>query len=103
MQQIHVTNNVAPKLGGIGALEYQLWVDDGGSLYVGMIKNSDEGTFPSDLFSVARYAALRHGTDLGQLVGVDSNGKEREATRNINTDAFLRAVLRHLLDGGAAA
>jgi hypothetical protein len=102
MQQIHITNNVAPRLKAPGTLEYQLWVDGDGSLYVQMTKNSDGGTFPPDLFSVARYAALRSGNDLGELVGVDSDGKERTVSDN-NADAFLRAVLRHLLDGGAAA
>ena len=101
MKQIHITNNEAPKLGGDGNLTYQLWVDDSGSLYVQVVKNSKEGTFSQWRFPVAKYASGRSNTKLlGQLVGLDAQGTEQEGNNN-NDDAFLRAVLRHLLDGGA--
>ena len=102
MRQIHITNNEAPKIGGVGTLEYQLWVDDGGSLYVQIKENLDGGTFPRCRFPVAKYALGRNNNDLGPLIGLDSDGKEL-AVRNNNGDRFLRAVLRHLLDGGASA
>jgi len=102
MRQIHIRNNEAPKIGGVGTLEYQLWVDDVGSLYVQITKNSDGGTFPRCRFLVAKYAQGRNSNDLGQLVSLDMDGKAQEVVDN-NGDGFLRAVLRHLLDGGDAA
>jgi hypothetical protein len=101
MLQVLITNNVASKLGEAGTLEYQLWADDAGSFFVQITKNSDGGTFPECLFNVSKYARKRNSTDLGPLAGVDRDGKEQEVGNN-NADGFLRAVLRHLLDGGAA-
>lgn len=102
MRQIQLKDNEAPKIGGVGTLEYQLWVDDGGHFYVQITKNSDGGSFPRSRFLVAKYAHMRHSNDLGQLVGRDMDGNEQEVVDN-NGDGFLRAVLRHLLDGGASA
>ena len=101
MRQIHITNNEAPKIGGVGTLEYQLWVDDGGSLYVQITKNSNGGTFSRCRFHAAKYAPKRNSNDLGLLIGLDSDGNEQKAGDS-NGDGFLRAVLRHLLDGGAS-
>ena len=101
MRQIHITKNEAQKIGGVGTLEYQLWVDDSGSLYVQITKNSDGGSFPQWRFPVAKYAPGRKGNDLGLLVGLDLAGKEQGVGDN-NGDGFLRAVLRHLVDGGTA-
>lgn len=102
MRQIHLRNNEAPKIGRGGTLEYQLWVDDVGGLYVQITKNSDGGSFPRCRFLVAKYAQARNSNDLGQLIGLDMDGKSQEVVDN-NGDGFLRAVLRHLLDGGASA
>lgn len=102
MQQIHILKNEAPKLGGVGTLQYQLWVDEGGSLYVQLTKNTETGTASQYRFPVAQYASKRKSTDLGPLLGFDSNGNEHPV-RNNNVDAFLRAVLCNLLDGGATA
>lgn len=100
MQQIHITNNEAPKIGGVGKLKYQLWVDGSGSLHVQIVENPEGGTFSPWRFSVAKYGSARNGTrSLGQLVGLDAQGKEQDGNNN-NDDAFLKAVLRHLLDGG---
>ena len=49
MKLIHITNNEALKLGGAGAIKYQLWVDSGGSLYVQVEENAAVG----DLFATA--------------------------------------------------
>lgn len=102
MQQIHVGKCVAPKIGGSGKLEYQLWMDGNGQLYVQITKNSDGGSFPRCYFLVAKYALGRKNNDLGKLIGIDLEEKEIEVKDN-DADGFLRAVLRHLLDGGASA
>lgn len=98
MRQIHITNNEAPKLAGSGALTYQLWVHGDGGLYVQIVKNTESGTFSPWRFPVVKYASRRNSTgSLGQLFGFDADEKEQEGNNN-NDDAFLRAVLKHLLD-----
>lgn len=103
MKQIHITNNEAPKLGGVGKLKYQLWVDSCGNIFVQIVENPEKGTFSKWRFPVAKYASACNGTkSLGPLVGFDEEGKEQNQEGiNSNDDAFLKAVLRHLLDGGA--
>jgi hypothetical protein len=102
MRQIHITNNVAQKIGGVGTLEYQLWVDADAGFYAQITKNSDGGSFPKCRFSVVRYASGRNSNSLGRLVGLDLNGNE-QVVGDKDGDGFLRAVLRHLLDGGVSA
>jgi hypothetical protein len=102
MRQICITNNIAPKLKGSGALEYQLWVDASGSLYVKFKENSDAGTFSHLGFSVAEYVALRNDTkSIEQPIGFDLEGARRPSMNN-NDGAFLKAVLCHLLDEGVS-
>jgi hypothetical protein len=104
MRLIHITNNEVPKIGGAGTLEYQLWVDDGGSLYVQITKNSDGGTLSPWCFPVARYASERNSTkSIDKPVGYDLVSDTERAGKNNNDGAFLKAVLCHLLDGGASA
>lgn len=100
MQQLQIANNEAPKIGGVGTLKYQLWVDDGGNLYVQITENSENGKISQYRFPVAKYASKRKSKDLGSLLGLDSNGNEHPVSNN-NVNAFLRAVLLHLLDGEA--
>lgn len=101
MRQIHITNNEAPKLGGTGTLRYQLWVDDVGSFYVQVTENSDKGSFSALLFSVAEYAPVRNKS-IDKPCGLDlARGAERKSGNN-DDGGFLKAVLRHLLDGGAS-
>lgn len=83
-------------------LEYHLWVDNGGSFYVQITKNSDGGTFSPWLFSVAEYASNRKGT-IDKPFGLDqTNGGERKSGNN-NDGGFLKALLCHLLDGDVSA
>lgn len=102
MRQINTSKNEAAKIGGAGTLEYQLWVNESGSLYVQLTKNTDSGTASQNLFPVAAYASKRNSTDLGPLRGITVDGEE-QLVENNNVDAFLRAVLRDLLDGGVVA
>ena len=100
MKLIHITNNEALKLGGAGAIKYQLWVDSGGSLYVQVEENAAVGTFSPLLFPVAKYAPERNSAQsIGYPVGLDLAGKAERASANNNDGAFLKAALRHLLDG----
>lgn len=100
MKQIHITNDIAPKLGGSGTLTYQLWVDGSGSLYVQFKENSNGGTFSPLLFPVAKYAQQPNSAQsIGKPVGLDLAGKTERTSTNNNDGAFLKAVLLHLLDG----
>jgi len=99
LKQIHLTNNEAPKFEGSGKLKYQLWVDSSGRLYVRIEENAATGTFTPLLFSVVEYADQRNSTkSINKPVGLDLNGALRRESENNNDGAFLKAVLRHLLD-----
>lgn len=64
-----------------------------------IVENTESGTFSPLRFPVAEYASRRNSTgSLGQLSGFDADGKKQEGNNN-NDAAFLRAVLKHLLDG----
>lgn len=100
MKQIHTTNNEAPKLSGFGNLKYQLWVDSSGSLYVQIANNAAAGTFSPLLFSVAKYASKRtRSQSIGNPAGLDLSGSVERQSEDNNDGAFLKAVLKHLLDG----
>jgi hypothetical protein len=101
MKKIHITDDIAPKIGGVGSLQYQLLADGSGSLYVQIVKNTESGTFSPWKFPVAKYASRRSTGSLGQILGLDADGKEQQGRDN-NDDAFLRAVLQHLLDDKAS-
>ena len=104
MNQINLANNEAPKLEGSGKLKYQLWVDGSGSLYVQIEENAAAGTFSPLLFPVAKYAPERNSAQsIGQPVGLDLAGEAEQVSANTNDGAFLKAALRHLLDGRAPA
>lgn len=98
MKQIQSAIAEAPKLEGGGKLQYRLWVDGEGYLYVQIEDNAAAGTFSGLLFSVSNYASVRKNTEsIGQPLGYDLvEGKER-ISANTNDGAFLKAVLRHLL------
>jgi hypothetical protein len=104
MKQIHITNNEAPKLRGDGMLTYQLWVDDCGSLYVQVEANAAAGKFSALVYPVTKYAAQRNSNQsIGKPVGFDLEGGAERTSENNDDGGFLKAVLRHLLDGGASA
>lgn len=103
-RQIHITNNRAPKLRGDGPLTYELWVDDGGGLYVLITENEQAGRITPLLYPVTKYAHQRNGEQsLGEPVGYDLASGEQRVSRNDTDSGFLKAVLCHLLDGGASA
>lgn len=104
MRQVHITNNKAPKIGKGGTLEYQLWVDDVGSFYVQLKGNTQSGTLSPLLFSVSEYARHRNNSEsIGKPVGIELDAGQKRQSGNNDDGAFLKAVLRHLLGGGAAA
>ena len=98
MNKINTTKLLAKKLSGQDEIEYCLWVGDGGELYV-QFKTNEGGTFSNILFSVMKYASLRN--DAGKIIdieGVDLKSGETVQSCNNNDSAFLKAVLRNLID-----
>lgn len=88
----------AKKIQGVGDVDYYLWIDNNGDLFVQSCGNEMSGTYSNLLFSVSQHAAkrnsdaaIRHPTGYNLT---DSNFKNSD---NNNDDAFLKAVLRDLL------
>ncbi|ENA1892780.1 hypothetical protein ABF602_001658 [Aeromonas salmonicida] len=102
MKKIEGFQGKAPKIKGDGNIEYYLWIDDLGALYVQMfekhINTTTPGTFDSLLFPVAQYIINRCSDDkMSVSQGYHISTGEVECIQNNNTSAFLKAVLRHLL------
>ncbi len=92
----------APKISGDGEIEYALWVDSTGSLYVQIVGNNiitpTPGTFDSTLFQVSRYISQRCSSGaMSVSEGYDINSKKMVTIDNCNSSAFLKAILRHLI------
>lgn len=98
MKKIDGFTGVADKLQSSGQLDYYLWVNDKGELYV-EIKNSDEkGTVSSCVFSVAEYAIeSKNKPKINNLIGVNPYTDELVPSSNFNDCGFLKAVLCDLL------
>ncbi len=98
VKQIPSFTAKAPKLRGAGEIDYVLWVDDNGSLYVQFRDNTHSGVFSGLLFSVSQYASKRNSDkSINQLNGYDVNAKCWVTHTGNNNGGFLKAVLRHLL------
>ncbi|WP_342040302.1 hypothetical protein [Aeromonas caviae] len=92
----------APKIGGDGYIEYELWVDCSGLLYVRIVDNiistSTPGTFNSILFQVSKYVSHRCASSAMTVSqGYDMNSNTTVPVNDNNTSAFLKAILRHLI------
>ena len=102
MKKIENTTSKANKLVGEGVIEYCLWVDNDGKLYVQFEENKintpKAGTLSELLYPVSEYAHLRGLNDaIPAPQGWDINSKSFEIGEDNNNSAFLKAVLRHLL------
>ncbi|MGL6348926.1 MAG: hypothetical protein ACRC2U_03560, partial [Aeromonas sp.] len=102
MNKIDDFQGKAPKIKGDGNIEYYLWIDNVGELYVQMFENNinttTPGTFDSLLFPVAQYITSRCLDDkMPVFNGYNISTGKDECIQNKNTSAFLKAVLRHLL------
>ena len=98
MKKITFFTSVTSKISLNGDLQYSLWVDKNGSLYIQLEKNEDSGTFSNLLFSVSEYGSKRkiqHA--LGDLRGYDIESQSFVVRKDNNNSAFLKAALRDLL------
>ncbi len=98
MKKIESFTGKAKKLIGPGHIEYCLWVDEGGGLYVQMLHNDASGTFSNLAFPVSRYANNRNLSEsLSNLEAFELDSKKSTTVLDNNNGAFLKAVLRDLL------
>jgi len=81
-----------------GNIQYLLWVDGNGELYV-QFNNMNPGTCSSNLlFSVSKYASQRNSTaSIGLPDGFDLSNNCSATSKNNNDGGFLKTVLCHLL------
>ena len=100
MNKIENFRAVADKVSAKGRVEYELWVDDGGLLYVQLVGNNASGTFSGHAFSVSDYAHLRNSSAaLGKMAAKSTENGHTLQVEDKNNGAFLKAALRHLIDG----
>lgn len=98
MKRIDSFVGIAPKLVGDGNIQYCLWVDKQGKLFVQLEHNDKSGTFSKLLFSVSMYESMRKSPNsLGDMQGYDIESKTYKSSQDNNNGAFLKAVLNHLL------
>jgi hypothetical protein len=98
MKKVSTNNLVAKKISGQGEIEYSLWVDGEGWLYI-KIESVNGGTFSDMLFSISRYALARNAkNEIADIEGYDIKTGSMVRSRNNNDSAFLKAVLKNLID-----
>lgn len=94
-----IADKEAIKLEGRGRLHYQVWEDQSRAQYVQIVGNDEDGTFSRLLFSVDSYRPLRmQRAALTDLQGVNLQTGNLETISDNNVGAFLKAVLKDLLD-----
>ena len=90
----------APKLRK-GSLEYALWIDENGALFIQILRNLIETTEPGKhtklLLRVSDYFDERHNDgDYPSILGINPETFQNEKETNRNNSGFINAILRHL-------
>jgi hypothetical protein len=96
MKKINTVNLSAKRMSGNGEVKYCLWVNKEGELYIQLQENEEGGTFSSILFSVQKY--VHNMDETSNLFGFDLNSGKEVRSKNRNDPAFLKAVLKNLID-----
>ncbi|MBI5918970.1 MAG: hypothetical protein HY849_06315 [Nitrosomonadales bacterium] len=101
LKKIEDFSAVAPKLKtGKPELEYCLWVDSHGALYVQMLNNSIGSPSPGKhsknlLFLVSDFL---EGKPISREVkGINPGTFKMETMQGSNNSAFIRAIVKHLV------
>jgi hypothetical protein len=88
----------APK-SQVGQIEYCLWTDDSGALYVQMITNiiqaEKPGTHSNFLFRVSDF--LNSETAPTEIYGMNPETFVKEVLKDNNNIGFIKAVIKHLI------
>ena len=91
----------APKI-KLGTLEYCLWVDEQGALYVQIFRNLTNTTTPGThsklLFRVADYLNDGNAVDASQGIrGINPETFREETSKNNDDPGFIKAIVTQLL------
>lgn len=105
MKQLENHTGSAPKIGGGGNLEYALWVDEYGVLFIQILKNVIETTKPGThtklLLRASDYLDERYDTgDYASIWGINPATLQNEEETDNNNSGFIKAILRHLFPKG---
>jgi len=95
----------APKLRE-GSLEYALWIDENGALFIQILRNIIETTKPGThtklLLRVSDYLDERHTKgNYSSILGINPETFEKEIETDSNNGRFIKAILRHLFPKNA--
>ncbi|PSU69819.1 hypothetical protein C9J22_13150 [Photobacterium phosphoreum] len=86
----------ADKLSNSGVIEYSLWIDKFGELYIQLMRNDfkteSPGTFSDCFFSINANSNKKLSRD--NICGVDVN-LNKKVIGNVNTSFFLQAAINH--------
>ncbi|TSA38004.1 MAG: hypothetical protein D4R63_11950 [Methylococcaceae bacterium] len=102
MKRIESYTGLVPKLKGSGTLEYALWINDSGKLFIQILKNiikdSDKpGTHTKFFIRVSDYIDDRYSSKkYTSIKGINQKSKQNEEVTNNNNNSFIKAILRHL-------
>jgi len=100
MKKIENFTAIAPKLNS-GALEYCLWTDNDGALYVQIIRNIIDTQSPgkhSDLlFRVSQYIDYEQIDNSQQMDGINPSTFNEEVSKENNNSGFVKAIIKHLI------
>lgn len=101
MKQLENHTGLAPKIRGDGNLEYALWVDENGALFIQILNNIMEASKPGShtklLIRVSDYLDERYGTgNYASILGINPETLANEKETDRNNSGFIKAVLRHL-------
>ena len=96
MRKIDGFVGIAPKIKS-GEVEYCLWSDSGGALYIQITKNITKtdhpGTHSSLLFRISDY--LSPATISTNMDGFNPKTFAKETSKNKDDAGFVKAILKH--------
>ena len=79
-------------------IDYSLWVDTHGKLYIRLDHNTGTGSYSNALYPVSDYADRRHGDEeIKDLRGYKQDGNKLFGRPYPCDPGFFKAALRHLL------
>lgn len=97
MKKIEGFVGIAPKIKS-GEVEYCLWSDPDGALYIQIIRNiiktDHPGTHSILLFRISDY--LNPAATSPEMVGFNPETFAKETSKNKDDAGFVKAILKHL-------
>ena len=98
MKQIEGYNGHTRNLSETEWIDYSLWVDTHGKLYIRLDHYTGTGSHSKAHYPVSDYADRRHGDDeIKHLRGYNQDGIKLISRPDSNDPGFFKAALRDLL------